>query len=45
MGDPNVPATIKDIVITIDGSGIHLTGNVMTPLGTFAANGDVIAGR
>lgn len=42
--DPNVPATIKDIIITIDGSGIHLTGNVVTPLGTFAANGDVIAG-
>ena len=44
QGDPNVPATIKDVAITIDGSGIHLTGNVVTPLGTFAASGDVIAG-
>ena len=44
QGDPNLPATIKDIVLTIDGAGIHLTGNVVTPLGTFAATGDVIAG-
>ncbi len=42
--EPNQPATVKDLAITIDGSGLHLTGNVVTPIGTFAANADVIAG-
>lgn len=42
--DPNVPAAIRDVRIGIDGSGIHLTGNIQTPLGTFAATADVIGG-
>ncbi|HEX9504666.1 MAG TPA: hypothetical protein VGA62_01550, partial [Acidimicrobiia bacterium] len=42
--DPSSPATIKDVSITIDGSGLHMTGNIVTPLGTFASTADVIAG-
>ena len=42
--DSSQPATVKDLKITIDGSGLHLTANVVTPIGTFAATADVIAG-
>lgn len=40
----NAPATLRDVALRVDGSGLHLTANIVTPLGTFAANGDVIAG-
>jgi hypothetical protein len=36
--------TIKDVRIAIDGAGIHFTGNIVTPLGSFVSTGDVIAG-
>ncbi len=42
--DPSSPATIKDVSIKIDGSGLHMTGNIVTPIGTFASTADVIAG-
>ncbi len=43
-GDPNAPATIRDVRISVDGSGVHLNGNVVTPVGTFAATSDVVMG-
>lgn len=42
--DPSQPGQVKDLAITIDGSGIHLTASVVTPIGTFATTGNVIAG-
>jgi hypothetical protein len=42
--DPSSPATIKDVSITIDGAGLHMTGNIVTVVGTFASTADVIAG-
>lgn len=41
---PNAPAHITDVRISVDGSGIHLSGNAVTPVGTFAANSDVVMG-
>ncbi|HET7700911.1 MAG TPA: FecR domain-containing protein [Candidatus Limnocylindria bacterium] len=41
---PNAPAYITDVRISVDGSGIHLSGNAVTPVGTFAANSDVVMG-
>ena len=40
----DAPATIKDVRISVDGAGIHLAGNAVTPIGTFAANADVVIG-
>lgn len=42
--DSSVPAQVKDLHITVDGAGMHLGAQIVTPLGTFAAAGDVIAG-
>jgi hypothetical protein len=42
--DPSSPVAVKDVAITIDGAGVHLTGNAATPVGTFGATADVIAG-
>jgi hypothetical protein len=36
--------TVRDVKIAIDGSGIHFAGSIVTPLGSFASTGDVIAG-
>ena len=43
--DPSQPVTVKDLKITIDGSGLHLTGNVVTPIGVFASSADVLVGQ
>jgi hypothetical protein len=43
-GEQNAPASVKDAKVSIDGSGIHLNGNAVTPLGTFAASADVVMG-
>lgn len=42
--EPNAPARITDVRISVDGSGIHLSGSAVTPVGTFAANSDVVMG-
>lgn len=42
--DGSLPAQVKDLRITVDGSGLHLAAQIATPVGTFAATGDVIAG-
>ncbi|MEK7861779.1 MAG: hypothetical protein AAB295_00745, partial [Chloroflexota bacterium] len=43
-GNANAPATIRDVRISVDGSGLHLSGNAVTPVGTFAATSDVVMG-
>ncbi|HKW77555.1 MAG TPA: FecR family protein [Candidatus Limnocylindria bacterium] len=42
--DPGSQVQVKDLKITVDPAGMHLTANIVTPLGTFAATGDVIGG-
>lgn len=42
--DAGQPAQVKDLRITVDGSGLHLAAQVVTAVGTFGASGDVIAG-
>lgn len=42
--DSSQPAQVKDLKITVDNAGLHLLANIVTPIGTFAAAGDVIAG-
>jgi hypothetical protein len=38
------PVTVKDVKITIDGAGIHLTGSAATPIGDQSASADVVMG-
>jgi hypothetical protein len=35
---------VKDLAITIDASGVHPRGSVVTPIGTFAGSADVAVG-
>jgi hypothetical protein len=42
--DPSQPAQVRDLAITIDGAGLHLSAKIATAIGTFDASGDVIAG-
>jgi len=42
-GSNNV-ATVQDVSIKTDGAGIHMSGNIVTPVGSFASTGDVVAG-
>lgn len=40
----DAPAQLRDVALHVDLAGLHISGNLVTPLGTFAASGDVAAG-
>jgi hypothetical protein len=40
----SLPITIKDVKITLDGAGVHLSGSATTPIGEQSASADIAMG-